>query len=525
MASDRALWRSPALRNTLILLAVWEVVGQLKLVADGALPPVSAILIRFWADRADYPGHVAATVWASALGFAIGNVAAVGAGVLFVLFPRLQRLARGVNIAVFALPPIAIAPILVLTLQGMAPRVVLAALGVYFVTMTATVVGLSQYDTRSADVVRAYGGGNWLVMKLVRLRGAVPDILGGLRIAAPNAVLGAILAEFGGGGRWGLGTYLLGSLGRGEPARLWGIGLTATLIAGASYAVFALVSAHVLGSTRSITLNTALPPSDADADAPLALRLALAAGAALLPFVLWWAFIRLTGVPEMIAKTPWGVVDYLFLAEPSAIARGKLIAALAQTLPITALGMVAGLGFAFLLAISSRMIPGFIRAFMPVALVTQTMPLVALTPLLVLMLGRGLSVTLWITISVTFFPAFVLLLQGIQRVPQSVLDLPRAYGASAWKELRMVSIPAALPYLFAATRLTVPRALLGVMIAEWLATGTGLGNLLNQSRGYLDYGMIWTVASASVCLSVAFYYAVLAVERRVLTRLGMQVVE
>lgn len=525
MASSDSLWRNPALRNTLALLAIWEVVGQLKLVAGGALPPLSDILIRFWADRADYSGHVGATIWSSTLGFLIGNVLAVAAGVLFVLFPRLQRLARGVNIAIFALPAIAIAPILVLTLQGMAPRVTLAALGVYFVTMTATVVGLSQYDSRSADVVRAYGGGEWLVMKLVRLRGAIPDILGGLRIAAPNAVLGAILAEFGGGGRWGLGTYLLGSLGRGDPARLWGIGLTATLIAGLSYAVFALISARVLGSTRSVTLNTALPPNDSDANAPLAVKVALTLGAAALPFILWWAFIRLTGVPEMIAKTPWGVLEYLFLADASAVARAKLGTALVQTLPITALGMVAGLGFAFLLAVSSRMMPGFIRAFMPIALVTQTMPLVALTPLLVLMLGRGLSVTLWITISVTFFPAFVLLVQGIQRVPQSVLDLPRAYGASAWKELRMVSIPAALPYLFAATRLTVPRALLGVMIAEWLATGTGLGNLLNQSRGYLDYGMIWTVASASVCLSVAFYYAVLAVERRVLIRLGMQVVE
>ena len=525
MANRREIRRSPALRNLLILLALWESVGQMKLIAGGALPPISDILVRFWLDRADYPGHVAATVWSSTLGFLAGNLLAIAAGVLFVLFPRFHRLARGVNIAVFALPAIAIAPILVLTLDGNGPRIVLAALGCYFVTMTATVVGLSQYDTRAADVIRAYGGGKWQIMTLVRLRGAVPDILGGLRIAAPNAVLGAILAEFGGGGRWGLGTYLLGSLGRGEPARLWGIGLTATLIAGLSYAVFALVSARVLGATRSVTLNTALPPGDSDADAPLPLRVALGVGAVALPFVLWWAFIRLTGVPEMIAKTPWGVFDYLFLADASARARDRLADALLQTLPVTALGMLAGLGFAFLLAISSRMMPGFIRMFMPIALVTQTMPLVALTPLLVLMLGRGLSVTLWITVSVTFFPAFVLLVQGIQRVPQSVLDLPRAYGASAWKELRMVSIPAALPYLFAATRLTVPRALLGVMIAEWLATGTGLGNLLNQSRGYLDYGMIWTVASVSVCLSVAFYYAVLAVERRTLTRLGMQVVE
>lgn len=527
MANDpgAATSHSVALRNILIILVVWEVVGRMDWVAGGALPAPSEILIRLWVDRVDYPGHIWATVYASGLGFVIGNALAIAAGILFALSPMALRLSRGVNIAIFALPPIAIAPILVLTLSGMAPRVTLAALGVYFVTMSATVIGLSQYDTRSADVVRAYGGGDWLILKLVRLRGAVPDILSGLRIAAPNAVLGAILAEFGGGGRWGLGTYLLGSLGRGEPARLWGIGLIATLIAGLSYAVFAVISAHTLGSTRSVSLNTALPDTGDAYNPSPPVRLLVLAGTVALPFVCWWAFIRITGVPDLIAKTPFGVFEYLFLSSSSAVAREKLLLALSQTLPITAIGMMAGLAFAFLLAISSRMFPGFIRAFMPVALVTQTMPLVALTPLLVLVLGRGYSVTLWITVSVTFFPAFVLLVQGIQRVPHSVLDLPRAYGASAWKEMRMVSIPAALPYLFAATRLTVPRALLGVMIAEWLATGTGLGNLLNQSRGYLDYGMIWTVASVSVLLSVAFYYLVLAIERRTLAHFGMQQVE
>jgi len=511
------------LRAIVIMLLVWEVVGRMQWVAGGALPGISEILIQLWKDRGDYPEHIWATVYASGLGFLIGNALAIVAGMAFVLSPVLMRLARGMNIAIFALPPIALAPILVLTLSGMAPRVTLAALGVYFITMSATVIGLSQYDSRTADLVRAYGGGNWAIMRLVRLRGAIPDILSGLRIAAPNAVLGAILAEFGGGGRWGLGTYLLGSLGRGDPARLWGIGLIATVIAGLSYAIFAVVSGRVLGSTRSVTLNTTLPQDDRSYSP--ALRLLILTGTVVLPFVLWWAFIKLTGVPDMIAKTPFGVFDYLFMADASPIARAKLLEALGQTLPITAVGMIAGLVFAFLLAISSRMFPGFIRGFMPVALVTQTMPLVALTPLLVLILGRGYSVTLWITISVTFFPAFVLLVQGIQRVPQSVLDLPRAYGASAWTEMRMVSIPAALPYLFAATRLTVPRALLGVMIAEWLATGTGLGNLLNRSRGYLDYGMIWSVAAVSVMVSVALYYVVLMVERRTLTRLGMQTVE
>ncbi|HSF94023.1 MAG TPA: ABC transporter permease subunit [Thermohalobaculum sp.] len=515
--------RGHGLRNTAILLAVWEIVGRLDLVASGALPGFTEILIRLWVDRGDYPEHLMATLEASGAGFLIGNFLGIAAGVLFVLSPMALRLARGINIAVFALPPIAIAPILVLTLSGMAPRITLAALGCYFVTMSATVVGLSQVDSRAADLVRAYGGGRWEVMRRVQFRGAVPAIMSGLRVAAPNAVLGAILAEFGGGGRWGLGTYLLGSLGRGEPARLWGIGLVATAIAGLGYLVFALISARMLGASRAVTLSTAIP-GEAAREAPLA-RIAITAGAIALPFVVWWAFIRLTGVPDLIAKTPYGVFEYLFLAEPSAIAREKLLGALAQTLPMTLVGMVAGLGFAFLLAISSRLIPAFTRAFMPVALVTQTMPLVALTPLLVLILGRGYSVTLWITISVTFFPAFVTIAQGLQLVPRTALDLPRAYGASAWTEMRMVSIPASMPYLFAATRLTVPRALLGVMIAEWLATGTGLGNLLNQSRGYLDYGMIWTVASVSVLLSVAFYQVVVVAERRVLRRLGMQTAE
>jgi sulfonate transport system permease protein len=497
----------------LILLVVWEVVGRLDLVAGGALPALSEILHRIWVDRADYPRHVEATLYASAAGFVIGNAVAVLAGLLFVLSPVSERVARGLNIAIFALPPIAIAPILALTLEGMAPRITLAALGVYFVTMQATVTGLSQFDTRAADVVRAYGGGPSAVMRRVQLRGAIPAILSGFRVAAPNAVLGAILAEFGGGGRWGLGAYLLGSLGRAEPDRLWGIGLIATLIAGLSYAVFAVISARMLGVARAVTLNPDIAPAQTQNKGIWAAMASL-----ILPFAVWWGMLILLQVPDMLGKSPAAVFNYLFLSEGSAAAQAKLLAALAETLPITLVGMAAGIAFAFALAVTSQLVPGFTRAFLPVALVTQTMPLVALTPLLVLILGRGTAVTVWITISVTFFPAYVMITQGLSQVPRSAMDLPRAYGASAWRQLRLVAIPASLPWLFAAIRTTAPRALLGVMIAEWLATGKGLGNLLNQSRGYMDFGMIWAVAVTSVLVSVALYVIALQVERWVLRK-------
>lgn len=505
--------RLRALSPFAALLILWEVAGRMDWVAGGALPAISEIMIRFWADRADYPRHIWATVQASGAGFVIGNAIAVLAGLLFVRWPVTGRMARGLNIAVFAVPPIAIAPILALTLDGMTPRIVLAALGVYFVTMQATMTGLLQYDSRAADLVRAYGGGNSAIMRFVQLRGAIPAILSGFRVAAPNAVLGAILAEFGGGGRWGLGAYLLGSLGRAEPARLWGIGLTATAIAGLSYAIFAVLSARMLGKSRAVTLNPA------DMAAPVETgRIWVAMVSLILPFALWWGVLLALQVPAMIGKTPLDVFSYLFLSDGAPKAQARLLAALAETLPLTALGMGAGLAFAFGLSVTSHLLPSFTRAFLPVAMVTQTMPLVALTPLLVLMLGRGSAVTLAITISVTFFPAYVMITQGLSQVPRSVLELPRAYGASAWKELRLVAAPASMPWLFAAIRTTVPRALLGVMIAEWLATGRGLGNLMNQSRGYMDFNMIWTVAVVSVLLSVAFYYLAQIVENLVTLR-------
>ena len=513
------LLRSSTLRNWLLLLVVWEIIGQLRLVADGALPAPSAILARLWVDWSDYPPHILATLEGASTGFLIGNALAIAAGVLFAIFPITQRLARGVNVALFALPPIAVSPILVITFSGMTPRIILAAIGCYFVTMSATVTGIQQTDRRVVDVVRAYGGRQWKTLVHAQMRSAIPSILAGLRIAAPNAVLGSILAEFGGGGRYGLGVYLIGSLGRGEPDRLWGIGLSATVIAGLAYLLFSLLAARLTGASKAVTVPASPPATKAEKN-PL-VEAALITVSFALPFLLWGLLLSIMGTPAMIAKTPLGVFDYLFMMPNSPASLGKLAMALTETLPMTMIGMAMGLFFAFALALCSVLYPAIIRGFMPVALVTQTMPLVALTPLLVLILGRGPSVILWITVSVTFFPAFVTMAQGLSMVSRAAIEVPKAYGAGPVKQLWLVSIPASLPYLFAATRLAVPRALLGVMIAEWLATGKGLGNLLNQSRGYLDYGMIWSVAVVSVLISVLFYQIVVAIEHRVLTKRGM----
>jgi ABC-type nitrate/sulfonate/bicarbonate transport system permease component len=253
------------------------------------------------------------------------------------------------------------------------------------------------------------------------------------------------------------------------------------------------------------------------------LRWLVAACALAVPFLVWWAVLKGFGVSPVIAKTPLGVWQYLTSAPDASNSRASIMQALGQSLPLAAVGLAIALAVALMLAVVGTLWRNLNAVLLPVALLLQTMPLVALTPIIVLLFGRGSATTLVVTVVVTFFPAFITIAQGLAQVPKASLDLLDVYGASRVQKLIKVSLPMSLPYLCAAARLVAPAALLGVMIAEWLATGYGLGNLLNTARGELDYGMIWAVAFIAVAVSVGFYQLVRLIEEVVLRRVQLTV--
>lgn len=502
-----------------LLLLVWEICGDLRLIADGALPSPSAILLQWWQDREVYPLHIAATIGPASIGFLLGNTIAITAALAFLLVPALERLMAGFNIAVFAIPPIAISPVLIVTLPGIWPQIILAAISVYFPTMVMTLLGLRDVDPRPIAVIHSYGGGDLAVLRWLRLRSCLPGLLGGLRVAAPAAILGSILAEFGSGSRWGLGSFLLGSLGRGNPARIWGIGLAATALAGLAYMLCAVLAGRYTAAATSVTIAAGIAlESRRPARWHRLQALALSCGALAMPFLIWWVVLAGSGVSPVIARTPLAVWTYLTTGPNAVEARATIMQALGQSLPWAGLGLLIALTVALGLAVLGILRRGVTTALLPVSLVLQTMPLVALTPIVVLVFGRGVATTLVVTVTVTFFPAFITIAQGLSQVPKPALDLLDIYGASGIQKLRFVSLPASVPHVCAAARLVAPAALLGVMIAEWLATGYGLGNLLNEARGELDYGMIWAVAFVAVAISVGFYQIVRLVETRLFER-------
>jgi sulfonate transport system permease protein len=511
----RETWIAAA--GTLAALMLWEVAGRIFPGVRDLIATPSLIVAQYRADGGLYLPHILSTVRSATFGFIIGNGVAIVAAILFCRFPALEYAFHGVNIALFAMPAIVVGPVLAIILSGNLPQIVLSALVVYFPTMSAALVGLRDIDPRLPDIVRTYGGDSNAILRFVRLRSAMPAILAGLRAAAPLSVLGAILGEFGSGVRWGLGSFLLGSLGEADPARLLGIGFAATAVALVGYGIFAWIGRHVTGSTAAVTIAADRSPDEISfaTQSSWLRHLALLVVAALMPFLLWWLILRISHISAIIAPGPLETLRYLLTGPESSDARAALWSALGETLPVAGLGLVFGILAAFLFAALTVIRPAAAAVIMPAAMLLQSMPLIALVPLVLLLFGRDTTASVVISVLVVFFPAFVLLAQGFALVPRAARELVQLYGGGRSNELRLVSVPYSAPYVFAAAKLVAPRALLGVMVAEWLLSGRGLGNLLNSSRGLLDYDMVWAGAVISILIAVLAYEAISLIERMI----------
>jgi ABC-type nitrate/sulfonate/bicarbonate transport system permease component len=134
------------------------------------------------------------------------------------------------------------------------------------------------------------------------------------------------------------------------------------------------------------------------------------------------------------------------------------------------------------------------------------------------MLGRNLKTVAVIAGIVTFFPTLVNVTLALRATPQDSLDLLRAYGASPVHTLLKVKVPSALPSLFASLRIAAPLALVGALLAEFLATGKGLGYAILRGSSTGDFNGLWArVVIVTIC-SIMLYRIIGLVERVVLVR-------
>jgi ABC-type nitrate/sulfonate/bicarbonate transport system permease component len=232
----------------------------------------------------------------------------------------------------------------------------------------------------------------------------------------------------------------------------------------------------------------------------------------------WWLFLRVFHISHFIGKNPVDVWHYLVTSSQAGTHRTQIYHESVTTLRDAGLGLIAGTAGAVLCALAFNLSRPLERTLMPMAMVLRSVPLVAMTPLIVLIFGRDLRAVTVIAGIVTFFPTLVNVTLALRWTPQESLDLCRAYGASPFTTLRKVQVPNALPALLASLRIAAPLALVGALLAEWLATGKGLGYKLLQSGALSDYSGLWSRVVLVTLYSVLLYKLIGLVEKQVLAR-------
>ncbi|MEY3383541.1 MAG: hypothetical protein RLZZ212_128 [Actinomycetota bacterium] len=233
----------------LLAVTVFANVGARPDGSGGAIPTPLQVAEQLASDGFEfYWRNGSVTMAEAAIGFLWGNALALALAGVALLLPRLESLATQIAVITYCIPIVAIGPIVRLVVgapsdgEPAPAAIVLAALSVFFTTMVGALTGVKSTDRKTLDLVTAYGGNAWDKLLKVQLLSALPSIFAAFKIAAPAAFLGAILGEYVGGPDVGFGPAMVNAQQSLEIARVWGVALVSGLLAGAGYALFALLS-------------------------------------------------------------------------------------------------------------------------------------------------------------------------------------------------------------------------------------------------------------------------------------------
>jgi ABC-type nitrate/sulfonate/bicarbonate transport system permease component len=233
-------WLLPTI-GVATIIVIWQILGKTVYAESGVVPPPTDILSQMRKDGFEfYWRNASATLTVAAKGWFYGNVLAITLALVAILLPVVEKPLLQLGITSYCVPIVAIGSIFVIVFTGDTPKVLLAAMQVFFTTLVGAIVGLRNVDKASLDVVHAYGGNRIHQLFKVRARACLPTLFGALRIAAPAAVLGAIIGEYLGADR-GLGVSMINAQQALQVERTWGLCIVATASAGATYAITSLV--------------------------------------------------------------------------------------------------------------------------------------------------------------------------------------------------------------------------------------------------------------------------------------------
>jgi putative hydroxymethylpyrimidine transport system permease protein len=175
-----------------------------------------------------------------------------------------------------------------------------------------------------------------------------------------------------------------------------------------------------------------------------------------------------------------------------------------------AIAAVLGFGFAVVMHLSDLLR----RAFYPLIVASQTVPVIAIAPILVVWLGFGIGPKLVIVALVCFFPITVNTLDGLRSVDPEMTRMMRSLDAGRGQTLRRVEIPSALPFLLSGAKIAAAVAVIGAVFGEWSGSDSGLGHLILVAQGQLQTARVFAAVVVLSALALILFGALALLERR-----------
>lgn len=225
----------------------------------------------------------------------------------------------------------------------------------------------------------------------------------------------------------------------------------------------------------------------------------------------WEAGTRVFHLPTWILPAPSIIASTAIEWAPE-LAINSLV-----TLRETVVGFFVALGLSIPLAIVIAFTSLTRRILYPILLGLQSVPKVALAPLVILWLGVGNFPKIVIVILVCFFPILVNLVAGFEATPAAMLDLMHSLRASRWAIFRRLRVPIATPYLFTGCKIAITFAVVGAVIGEFVAAQEGLGYLILISTAQSQTPLAFAAIILLTVISIVLFYVIEFVERRVIS--------
>ncbi|SER84718.1 NitT/TauT family transport system permease protein [Tranquillimonas rosea] len=232
-------------------------------------------------------------------------------------------------------------------------------------------------------------------------------------------------------------------------------------------------------------------------------------GTALGLLLLWEAGVTLFGVPTYIAPAPSDVA--VAFVEKFPILMQNFWPTLFESVAGFAVGNIA----AILIAVAFVHSRHVERAFFPIAVFINTIPILAIAPILVLIFGPGITAKVVIAALICFFPTLVNMVRGLQSVSDQALELARILSASRSEVFWKMRLPSSLPFLFSALKISATTSVIGAIVGEWVGADLGLGALIIESTFNFNSPLLYATVFMSSGLSVAMFAAVSIAERLV----------